>query len=170
MKQENRELFRTFESFRKLNVSSILPNLTHGEFAILKAVSCCMNESGKESDQQSEIRISDIVKHLKIPAPAVSRTMNSLEERGFIIRTVNKKDRRNISVSLTEQGAARLAEAEQILEEFQESVFGSMGSENMHRLIKYFQKLQEVMEKEIELRKYRKEADYKENESDEKKG
>ncbi len=170
MKQENRELFRTFESFRKLNVSSILPNLTHGEFAILKAVSCCMNESGKESDQQSEIRISDIVKHLKIPAPAVSRTMNSLEERGFIIRTVNKKDRRNISVSLTEQGAARLAEAEQILEEFQESVFGSMGTENMHRLIKYFQKLQEVMEKEIELRKYRKEADYKENESDEKKG
>lgn len=129
-----------------------------------------MNESGKESDQQSEIRISDIVKHLKIPAPAVSRTMNSLEERGFIIRTVNKKDRRNISVSLTEQGAARLAEAEQILEEFQESVFGSMGTENMHRLIKYFQKLQEVMEKEIELRKYRKEADYKENESDEKKG
>ncbi len=170
MKQENRELFRTFESFRKLNVSSILPNLTHGEFAILKAVSCCMNESGKESDKQSEIRISDIVKHLKIPAPAVSRTMNSLEERGFIIRTVNKKDRRNISVSLTEQGAARLAEAEQILEEFQESVFGSMGTENMHRLIKYFQKLQEVMEKEIELRKYRKEADYKENESDEKKG
>ncbi len=170
MKQENRELFRTFESFRKLNVSSILPNLTHGEFAILKAVSCCMNESGKESDKQSEIRISDIVKHLKIPAPAVSRTMNSLEERGFIIRTVNKKDRRNISVSLTEQGADRLAEAEQILEEFQESVFGSMGTENMHRLIKYFQKLQEVMEKEIELRKYRKEADYKENESDEKKG
>ena len=96
--------------------------------------------------------------------------MNSLEERGFIIRTVNKKDRRNISVSLTEQGADRLAEAEQILEEFQESVFGSMGTENMHRLIKYFQKLQEVMEKEIELRKYRKEADYKENESDEKKG
>ena len=170
MKQEIRELFRTFESFRKLNVSSILPNLTHGEFAILKAVSCCMNESGKESDKQSEIRISDIVKHLKIPAPAVSRTMNSLEERGFIIRTVNKKDRRNISVSLTEQGADRLAEAEQILEEFQESVFGSMGTENMHRLIKYFQKLQEVMEKEIELRKYRKEADYKENESDEKKG
>ena len=170
MKQENRELFRTFESFRKLNVSSILPNLTHCEFAILKAVSCCMNESGKESDKQSEIRISDIVKHLKIPAPAVSRTMNSLEERGFIIRTVNKKDRRNISVSLTEQGADRLAEAEQILEEFQESVFGSMGTENMHRLIKYFQKLQEVMEKEIELRKYRKEADYKENESDEKKG
>ena len=99
MEQEKRELFQTFEAFRKLNVSSILPNLTHGEFAILKAVSCC----GNGKCQESEIRISDIVSHLKIPAPAVSRTMNALEERGFIIRSVHKKDRRNISVSLTKQ-------------------------------------------------------------------
>lgn len=154
MEQEKRELFHTFESFRKLNFSSILPNLTHGEFAMLKAVSCCV-----DNGDESEIRISDIVKHLKIPAPAVSRTMNSLEERGFIVRTVNKKDRRNISVSLTEKGAARLAEAEQILEEFQESVFGNMGTENMNRLIRYFQKLQEVMAKEIEIRKYTKESE-----------
>ena len=152
MEQEKRELFQTFEAFRKLNVSSILPNLTHGEFAILKAVSCC----GNGKCQESEIRISDIVSHLKIPAPAVSRTMNAPEERGFIIRSVHKKDRRNISVSLTEQGAERLAQAEQILEEFQEAVFGSMGIANMNRLIQYLQELQEVMAREIELRRYQK--------------
>ncbi len=94
--------------------------------------------------------------HLKIPAPAVSRTMNALEERGFIIRSVHKKDRRNISVSLTKQGAERLAQAEQILEEFQEAVFGSMGIANMNRLIQYLQELQEVMAREIELRRYQK--------------
>ncbi len=152
MEQEKRELFQTFEAFRKLNVSSILPNLTHGEFAILKAVSCC----GNGKCQESEIRISDIVSHLKIPAPAVSRTMNALEERGFIIRSVHKKDRRNISVSLTKQGAERLAQAEQILEEFQEAVFGSMGIANMNLLIQYLQELQEVMAREIELRRYQK--------------
>ena len=110
MEQEKRELFQTFEAFRKLNVSSILPNLTHGEFAILKAVSCC----GNGKCQESEIRISDIVSHLKIPAPAVSRTMNALEERGFIIRSVHKKDRRNISVSLTKKADRCLQKQQRI--------------------------------------------------------
>lgn len=150
MRKENQELIQVFENFRKLNIASILPNLTHAEFGLLKAVSCCRKGNGGED----EIRISDIVKHLKIPAPAVSRTMRSLEERGFIIRTVNKKDRRNVYVRLTEAGAAKLDEAEQILDEFQEAVFGSMGIENMNRLIQYLQKLQEVMARELEQRKH----------------
>ena len=157
MRQEHRELIQVFEKFRKLNVASILPNLTHAEFGILKTISCCQNADSCEEG----IKISNIIGHLKVPGPAVSRTMKSLEEQELIIRTINKKDRRNVYVRLTEAGTARLAEAEQILDEFQEAVFGSMGVENMNRLIQYLQELQEVMAKEIHNRKCKKDKQRK---------
>lgn len=157
MKQEHRELIRIFEGFRKLNVASILPNLTHAEFGILKTISCCH----KTDPCEEGIKISDIIGHLKVPGPAASRTMKSLEEQGLIIRTVNKQDRRNVYVRLTEAGTARLAEADQILDEFQDAVFGSMGVENMNRLIQYLQELQEVMAQEINARKYKKDKQRK---------
>ena len=36
--------------------------------------------------------------------PAVSRTLRGLEEKGYVERSADKKDRRNTYISLTEQG------------------------------------------------------------------
>ena len=157
MRQEHRELIHVFDEFRKLNIASILPNLTHAEFGILKTIGCCQ----KADSCEEGIKISDIISHLKVPGPAVSRTMKSLEEQELIIRTINKKDRRNVYVRLTEAGKTRLAESEQILDEFQGAVFGSMGEENMNLLIQYLKELQKVMAKELDARKCKKDKQRK---------
>ncbi len=155
MKPEEHELFLTFEAFRKINISGILPNnLTQSEFAVLKAVKCCGERESQEAENAGA-KMSDIIGHLKALAPSVSRSMKSLEEKGLIVRTINRRDRRNVYVALTLQGQGTLDEAEQILEEFMGTVFGNMGSDSLKRLIRYLNELRAIMSEEIKKRKYK---------------
>jgi DNA-binding MarR family transcriptional regulator len=98
---------------------------------------------------------------------AVSRSLKSLEERGYIQRTVNEKDRRITYVCLTQPGEKMLRSAEKIMDEFTDAVFGRLGEENLDKLIDYLNTLFDVASEEIELRRY----DKKETEkTSEKKG
>ena len=47
---------------------------------------------------------SDIAKRLGITAPAVSKMLRSMEEKGYVERRVDEKDRRNTRVSITPDG------------------------------------------------------------------
>lgn len=56
-----------------------------------------MGENGK-------ITSSELAAKTKTLPPAVSRTLRGLEEKGYVERSVDKKDRRNTYISLTEKG------------------------------------------------------------------
>ncbi len=77
-----------------------------------------------------------------------------LEEKELVLRDVDKKDRRNTFVKVTEKGIARIAEADCIMEEFSDAVFGNLGADTMQKLNDYLQKFVETSKIEIEKRKY----------------
>lgn len=143
------EFFRVVHSFRKLNISTMLPDLTHAELGTLSMIAKC-NEDGNAQG----VKVSELVNRMEVAAPAVSRTLKKLEEREYIIRKVDKNDRRNTYVELTLEGEAIMKESKEIMHDFADAVLGEMGEENMNRLIAYLKDLQNMAMKEIDKRKY----------------
>ncbi|EHC4728814.1 MarR family transcriptional regulator [Listeria monocytogenes] len=48
--------------------------------------------------------ISDVKEFLSVSKPAVSQMLSSLEKKGFLVRDVDKNNRRNVIVTLTDTG------------------------------------------------------------------
>lgn len=195
MEELQRELFRTFLSFKRLHISRILPGINMGDFTTLKTLKklehpvrdteCKADRGDGESTETKTkieikaetkteirgkaeretqtgsmaegVRVSAIVEDLDIPAPAVSRSLRNLEEKDYVVRYVNKKDRRNTYVEITPEGEAILEESERIISDFCNAVFHQVGEEDIQRLISYFTKLRNVTEEEIQNRTYPKE-------------
>ena len=87
MKDAFEKLFRAMHQFKKLNVSDLIPGLSSSEFSVMGAI-LQMGENGR-------ITSSELAAKTKTLPPAVSRTLRGLEEKGYVERTVDKKDRRS---------------------------------------------------------------------------
>lgn len=144
------ELLKVFQKFHQINFSFVIPGITHSEFCTLKAIQMC----GKRNREAgNDTKISDIVKHMQVPPPAVSRTMKTLEERDLIHRSVNKMDRRNTMVELTESGDQVLREAERKILEFQGRIFAKAGQEEIDQVIRILNHIYDIARSELELYK-----------------
>lgn len=152
MKEEQRTFFNIMDSFRKMNIASMLPDISNGEFAVMKMIRHCRQNG---SGTQNGVKVSSIVKCSKMPAPAISRTLKHLEEKEYIVRTVDKEDRRNTFVKMTEAGEALLRETDEIMSDFADAVFGQMGDETMRKLNDYLSRMVETADAEIAKRKYK---------------
>lgn len=153
MKEEQKQFFEVLEAFRKINVSAILPDISHGDFGILKTIDYCRTNC--KDAENGDVKVSALVRCTKLPAPTVSRNLRSLEEKGYIVRSIDKKDRRNTYVELTGEGEELLTEADGIMSDFADAVFGRLGEETLIRLTDYLRRLVDTATKEIEKRKYR---------------
>lgn len=145
MTNEAREFQEIMNKFRALHMSAILPGINQGDFAVMKAIWQCMQEN-----HSLRVRVAEIVKAMHIPAPAVSRCFRILEGKGYIVRSIDTKDRRNVCVEMTEEGKRIFLEAEERMSSFAESVFGKMGQEDMKKLNAYLRKFLHVFQLEIE--------------------
>lgn len=130
----------------------------------LKTIEHCRKEKematketdAKEPDSKSidaKVTVSEVVRYMRVAAPAVSRTLRSLEEKNYVERMVCEGDRRNVYVRVTEEGKEVLNECNRILSELLKSVTEKMGEEDMNRLIGYLNKLEQIAELEIEKRR-----------------
>ena len=142
------KLLETFNMFRKLNISSILPGVTQGEFCVLKAIK--LSNDGRSL---GNVRISELAEKLELAPPSVSRTLNVLENRNLIEKIVDNEDRRNINIKLTDEGNVLLERIEDVLEDFAEAVTSQMEEEELEKLNEYFIKLYYISKQELELRK-----------------
>lgn len=150
MREEQKKFFDIMLEFRKLNISSILPGISHGDHMLLQAISCL------EKRGEGNVKVSHVVKSLGMPPPAVSRGLRILDQKGYITRTVDESDRRNTFVALTGDGRKILQEADCVIESFSEAVFANIGEETMARLNEYFRRFVEASKEELVRRKYQK--------------
>ena len=147
MTNEEREFQEIVNKFKALHMSAILPGINQGDFAVMRAIWQCM-----QKNHSSKVRVAEIVKSMHIPAPAVSRCFRMLEGKGYIARSVDTKDRRNVCVEMTEEGKRIFLAAEESMSSFAEAVFGKMGREDMQKLNAYLRKFLHVFQLEIEKR------------------
>ena len=80
--------------------------LTHNEFIAL----CILSEEQKKQKEEQGIYVSMLASGMQSSTPAVSRLLRAMEEKGLIERKVDRKDRRNTFVSITEEGQVALKE------------------------------------------------------------
>ncbi len=145
------ELFRSMNQFRKLKFTEMFPEISRTDFFTM----CVIMDKG----ENGQITISELACKAKMLPSAISRTLKGLEERGFVERTVNKKDRRNTYVELTEAGKCMTMQARQLMADFGQSVMAQVDEEDMKRLIKYLDSIYHIAEKEIEARKWKDEKE-----------
>ena len=142
MKDAFEKLFRAVHQFKKLNVSDLVPGLSSSEFSVMGAI-LQMGENGK-------ITSSELAAKTKTLPPAVSRTLRGLEEKGYVERSVDKKDRRNTYISLTEKGWKKGEEVRDRMQDFGCSVMSQLKEEEWEKykeehsdLIKIYKELNE---------------------------
>ena len=141
------EFFRAMHQFRKLNVALILPDISQSEFAAMNVI--------MDKGEDGKITISELACKSKVHPSAISRTLHGLEEKGYIERSIDKKDRRNICVELTDRGESVVIEARQIMCDYGKSVVDHLKPKELERLIAYMDKIYSVAELEIETRKWK---------------
>lgn len=150
MKKEQKEFFDLLDEFRKLNISSMLPCVPHGEACILKSI----REVGMKKGQNKPVRVADIIEEMRVPAPSVSRGLRALEERGLLTRRVDEKDRRNTFVALTAKGEKLSQEIEDIMTDYADSVFERVGTESFAKLNEHMRIFIDASIEEMKRRKY----------------
>lgn len=150
MDEMYRKLFSTMHQFQKLRFGDMFPELTRGDCMTLMAI----NRFNKEKED-GILTVSELAEKMEVQSPAVSRTLKTLEDKGFIERTIKKSDRRNTYVEVTAEGKREIKEMEETMSDFARTVITRMNEEDMKKLITYLDELYRVAKEEIDLRKIR---------------
>ncbi len=125
MKQQSNSsaILGLLQHFRKLDWNKALPGLTQPEYLVLSAI-----HYGQENNpHQPGIYVSILADHLMTSVSMVSKLLKALEEKGWILRTVDKNSRRNTFVSLTPAGKKVLVSADTVMDEINRAVAEDMG-------------------------------------------
>ena len=106
-----------------------------------------------------DFEASDIAKRLRITAPAVSKMLRSMEEKGYVERRVDEKDRRNTRVSITPDGKEAEQQVRRQMQEFITGVIERLGEERTKELIHLMNRYTEIMQEENQNRKRKKQEE-----------
>lgn len=147
IKKFKSELALMMGSKQRISRNCVHEGLTRGEFFALQQIRASMNEN----PDKKGIHVSALAKRLNIALSAASRMLNALEERGLVCREMDPKSRRNICVSLTEEGEEIWKKCSESMGELLERVIISMGEEDASQLIKLWKRFSELIEKEVDL-------------------
>ena len=131
MEDMEQNVWEALHMFRKLNIGSILPHLNKGEFVLMNGIYHVQKKIGSGHG----VKMSDLAEYTHALPPAVSRSIKALEEKGYVRRFVDQKDRRNTLVEITKSGQEVLEESNEITNEFIRRVFEKTDKEEMARLV-----------------------------------
>ena len=113
----------------------------------------------ENGNREQGVLASDIAKRLGITAPAVSKMLRSMEEKGYVERRVDEKDRRNTRVSITPDGKEAEQQVRRQMQEFITGVIERLGEERTKELIHLMNRYTEIMQEENQNRKRKKQEE-----------
>ena len=80
-------------------------NAVHqGEFMMLGAIHSCMEEKRENHIEEPGVKVSELSEILHSTKPATSKMLSALEEKDYIERISDKKDRRVVYIRLSANG------------------------------------------------------------------
>ena len=159
MKEYQSKFLLQMHNFHKIKFWSLVPELNPSEHMLVFAL--CKCESGKcgEYDYDFDIKlsamkgvkVSDLAKAVRMTMPGVSRALAGLEEKGIIERRIDKSDRRNTLVFLTEDGYSKIREYKKRINKYFETVFERFGEEDrVAEVIELIGELSEIAQEELQ--------------------
>lgn len=142
-------LFRVAGRFHKLHIYSRFQGVSHQEYLILELVGKYMQE---HQDRQG-VYISELIRIQKTSPPAISRTLRSMEEKGWIKKETDANDRRNTIIRLTAAGEKKRQKAADEVDEFINSVIARLGEDKLVKMIDIWEQMEDIMLDEIKERR-----------------
>lgn len=137
---------------RKFQEARPTPELARREFFALHVLKKMCVEKG------SGVQMSSLARELDISLPAVSKVVQSLEERGFALREPDPTSRRNTLVRPTERGYRLEQELDQQDAEHTQRIFDRLGEQDTAEFFRICTRLVQIAEEE-QQRKEREQAD-----------
>lgn len=146
------EIMQAIIQMKRVNASVVVDDLTHREFFTLDML---IRLKDKSSNNEG-VYVSSLANKLKISMPQASRLLKTMEEKEYITRVIDKNDRRNTYVLVTELGIEKRNCAKIEMDDFVGRVIEHMGKENVRQMINLINRCSTVMKEEYELRKEKK--------------
>ena len=90
------------QHLRRMDWSKITPGVSQPEYLILTA----LHVQREKNPDSPGVYVSSLAEELSVSVSMISKLLKSMEERDWILRTIDKNSRRNTFVSLASTGAA----------------------------------------------------------------
>lgn len=98
-------------------------------------------------DQKNIVLPSEMSSEMNISSARVAAMLNSLEDKGFVTREIDKTDRRKILVNLTEKGRQVAEKHSQQLESHTAKMLELLGENDAKELVRIVEKLAKLSPK-----------------------
>lgn len=85
----------TFRLARRMRTQRAVDSMSDGQFAVLAALF-----------MHGEHTLGELAERERVSAPAMTRTVNCLQEAGYLSRSADENDGRKVVIALTDQGRA----------------------------------------------------------------
>jgi DNA-binding MarR family transcriptional regulator len=89
----------TFRLARRMRTQRAVDSMSDGQFAVLAA----LRVHGAHT-------LGELAERERVSAPSMNRTVNCLQESGYIMRAADERDGRKVVISLTPEGEAVVEE------------------------------------------------------------
>lgn len=123
----------TFRLARRLRAQRAVDSMSDGQFAVLAALS-----------RHGAHTLSELADRERVSAPSMNRTVNCLEESGYLTRTPDEDDRRKVNIALTDAGREVVAETVRRRDEWLEGALSELSAEERATLASAAAIMQEV--------------------------
>lgn len=123
----------TFRLARRLRSERAVDRMSDGQFAVLAALSVHGTHA-----------LGELAERERVSAPSMNRTVNCLEESGYVTRTPDPDDRRKVNIDITEAGRAVVEETVRRRDSWLEAVLVSLDPEQRDVLARAATLMQEV--------------------------
>lgn len=114
----------TFRLARRLRAHRAVASMSDAQFNVLAA----LHLHGTHT--LTELAVRD-----RISAPSMSRTVNGLEESGWLTRSADENDRRKVNISLTDAGHTVVTETVRRRDEWLDDALGDLTQEERDILL-----------------------------------
>ena len=120
-------------------------NISKGEFMMLCAIENKIAENRKEDESISSVSVSEINKFKGTSKAATSKMLTNLEDKNYIERIIDKKDKRVVFIKITEDGSMVLKKTKI---QFLEETFFKLGEKDSKELTRILNKLYQILREE----------------------
>lgn len=143
--EEKEQLFmNSMHRMKRINCFDMISGMTKSEVILLKEI--IAGEDGTRT-------VSDLQCCVKMHPTAVSRLLNSLEEKGYIERTSRKGNRRVTDVKATALGKEVDAKNKNMLHEYWNDVFAAIPDEDLDNMLRIWGNIMDSMERVFDEKK-----------------
>ena len=123
----------TFRLARRLRAERAIDAMSDGQFAVLAA----LKVHGPHT-------LGELADRERVSSPSMNRTVNCLEESGYLARTPDIDDRRKVNISLTDAGREVVEETVRRRDAWLEEALAALTPQQRHLLAEAAGIMQEV--------------------------